>query len=245
MTLIPELERALTRAIAPHSPRARRAWWRRVPLLASLATVLLGTAVALAATGVVGFGAPESAAGIARVRPSSPTSGFGTVRRGSAPAGTASRRPGRRTAVGHPRGHDDPRPWLRRGWAGARRGSRHARRRRRVRQRRTLSPVARRSHNRPRWVRAAGCSRRAVYRGQRKRRPEKRLSLPVAATHPASHSARTTANAARAGRAQPLLRAPRTPGHEHHLHTRRRDAHDQPTRAAGGLSDRRAARRRP
>jgi len=83
MTLIPELERELTQAIGLRTAGARRAWWQRLPLLTSLATMLAGTAVALAATGVVGFGAPESAPGIARVRPPSPTSGFGTVRRGS------------------------------------------------------------------------------------------------------------------------------------------------------------------
>ena len=83
MTLIPELERELTRAIRLHAPGARRAWLPRVPVLASLTTMLLGTAVALAATGVIGFGAPESAPGTAHVRPPSPTSGLGVVRTGS------------------------------------------------------------------------------------------------------------------------------------------------------------------
>jgi hypothetical protein len=106
MTLIPELERELTRAIRtqdvrhlrasdlpPGEPRAREPrprargpraeWWRRVPLLASLAALALGTAVALAATGVIGFGAPETAPGTPPTRPPSPTSGYGTVRPGS------------------------------------------------------------------------------------------------------------------------------------------------------------------
>jgi hypothetical protein len=115
MTLIPELERELTRAIrvqgersadvgardreprvrdmrppGPHPrgprPRARRPrteWWRRVPLLAPLVALALGTAVALAATGVIGFGAPERAPGTPPSRPSSPRSGYGTVRPGS------------------------------------------------------------------------------------------------------------------------------------------------------------------
>jgi hypothetical protein len=82
MTLIPELERELTHAIRLHARGARRAWWRRVPLLASLATMLLGTAVALAATGVIRFGAPESVPGTPRIRPASPTSGLGIVRAG-------------------------------------------------------------------------------------------------------------------------------------------------------------------
>ncbi|MGA2453205.1 MAG: hypothetical protein ABSG93_06750 [Solirubrobacteraceae bacterium] len=83
MTLIPELERELTRAIRLQAQRSHAEWWRRVPLLAPLAALLLGTAVALAATGVIGFGAPESAPGTPRVRPPSPTSGYGIVRAGS------------------------------------------------------------------------------------------------------------------------------------------------------------------
>ncbi len=83
MTLIPELERELTHAIGLHVHRERRAWRRHVPLLASLATLLLGTAVALAATGVIRFGAPEGAPGTPLFRPPSPTSGLGTVRTGS------------------------------------------------------------------------------------------------------------------------------------------------------------------
>ncbi len=88
MTLIPELERELTRAIRPQeprpgAPRPRAEWWRRAPLLAPLAALMLGTAVALAATGVIGFGAPETAPGTPPTRPPSPTSGYGTVRPGS------------------------------------------------------------------------------------------------------------------------------------------------------------------
>ncbi len=78
MTLIPELERELTRAISQLVPRGRGSRWPRVTLLAPLAALVAGGTVALAAAGVIKIGAPETTPGSA-VR-TSPTSGYGVVR---------------------------------------------------------------------------------------------------------------------------------------------------------------------
>jgi len=78
MTLIPELERELTRAIGQQKSPRQGSRWRRLPLLAPLAALAAGGTVALAATGVIRIGAPEtSTGGAART---SPTSGYGVVR---------------------------------------------------------------------------------------------------------------------------------------------------------------------
>src|SRR5271166_952378 len=85
MTLIPELERELTQAIGRQLPGNGGRRWRRVSMIVPVAATLTGTAVALAATGVIGFGSPESAPGIRTGSPAaSPRSGFGVVLPGSA-----------------------------------------------------------------------------------------------------------------------------------------------------------------
>jgi hypothetical protein len=85
MTLIPELERELTQAIGRQLPGNRGRRWRRVSMIVPVAATLTGTAVALAATGVIGFGSSEPAPGIRTGSPAaSPRSGFGVVLAGSA-----------------------------------------------------------------------------------------------------------------------------------------------------------------
>ena len=78
MTLIPELERELTRAVSQQASRWRGSRWRRLTLLAPLAALVAGGTVALAAAGVIRIGAPETTPG-GSVR-TSPTSGYGVVR---------------------------------------------------------------------------------------------------------------------------------------------------------------------
>ena len=59
MTLIPELEQELTRAITETIPARGRSRLRRLPVMVPVAATLAGTAVALAATGVIKLGSPE------------------------------------------------------------------------------------------------------------------------------------------------------------------------------------------
>jgi len=83
MTLIPELGQELTRAITQAIPARRRSRWWGLPTLVPVSVIVVGTAAALAAAGVIPLGSPE---GAPRTRPSTAAaadSGLGTVRPGS------------------------------------------------------------------------------------------------------------------------------------------------------------------
>jgi hypothetical protein len=84
MTLIPELERELTRAITETTPTRRRSRLWRLPVTVPIAATLAGTAVALAAAGVIPLGSPEHEPGKSRNGSAAPAdSGPGTVQPGA------------------------------------------------------------------------------------------------------------------------------------------------------------------
>jgi hypothetical protein len=85
MTLIPELEQELTRALTRAIPAPRRSRWWGLPTLAPVAVIVAGSAAALAATGVITLGSPEGAPRTRqRIAADAADSGLGTVRSGSA-----------------------------------------------------------------------------------------------------------------------------------------------------------------
>ncbi len=84
MTLIPELEQELTRAIMQTIPARRRSRWWRLPMLTPVAVIAVGSAAALAAAGVILLGAPERAPPTRHtIAAAAADSGLGTVRPGS------------------------------------------------------------------------------------------------------------------------------------------------------------------
>ena len=78
MTLIPELEQELTRAITETIPARGRSRLRRLPLFVPVAATVAGTAVALAAAGVVQLGSPERESRRTNVAAEAET-GLGTI----------------------------------------------------------------------------------------------------------------------------------------------------------------------
>ncbi len=79
MTLIPELEQELTRAITETIPARRRSRLRRLPMLVPVAATLAGTAVALAAAGVIQLGSPERESSGHTTVAAEADSGLGTI----------------------------------------------------------------------------------------------------------------------------------------------------------------------
>ena len=79
MTLIPELEQELTRALAAATPASRLSRLHRLPMLVPVAATLAGTAVALAAAGVIHLGSPERESSGHRTAAAEAESGLGTV----------------------------------------------------------------------------------------------------------------------------------------------------------------------
>jgi len=78
MTLIPELEQELTRAITERTPASSRSRLRRLPMLVPVVATLAGTAVALAAAGVIPLGSPERESRRTKFAAEA-TSGLGTI----------------------------------------------------------------------------------------------------------------------------------------------------------------------
>ena len=79
MTLIPELERELARAITETVPASTGSRLRRLPILAPVVATLTGTAVALAAAGVIHLGSPERESRGRTNVAAEATSGLGTI----------------------------------------------------------------------------------------------------------------------------------------------------------------------
>lgn len=79
MTLIPELEQELTRAITETVPAKRRSRLRRLPILVPVAATLAGTAVALAAAGVIQLGSPERESNGRKNTPAEAATGLGSI----------------------------------------------------------------------------------------------------------------------------------------------------------------------